>query len=499
MVSYIPAMVTSVESPKSFKLDRKSSAASKLKKLVSDKLSRIFPDYSDDVLAEYITVLVCNGKNQNQARNDLEEFLGERTEDFVSWLWGLPLNGEPQSAMTTFSKQKGRTSASPCDRDVDKDVGAERVQDLQGLKTGSVDRSLLKDNEVKVHRASNGVVQYNDTKQKELKLNTLMTQTCVSQNQGHFVNDDSVRYFYLVPSSGEETLSANSLGKIENSKCNGLPNPRASLPSKEAFSRTSSASLSEAHTRQHTAGTAKRSVSPTRNTSLFHQNKKRCSVWDRLGRPPVVAPIEGRTNTVYGDGVLGYNEVPVHQHSLPIPASTDMCVGGMRDIGHFSEEGWNFNESGGSLHVNSTVSGVPDINNIRRNRQLSEINGYHGTGLASRMVDGHSEKSSQSDKTSKSAVEASQAVVSQLHDWKLRMLQIENEITKLQKQVERDKGRKIIPLSDSGTLKPIEEDMESRTVLVTNTTLERNLISTSLLTCYNSGIHEQVVGAYVAM
>jgi hypothetical protein len=30
-------------------------------------------------------VLVCNGKDQYQARDDLEAFLGERTADFVSW------------------------------------------------------------------------------------------------------------------------------------------------------------------------------------------------------------------------------------------------------------------------------------------------------------------------------------------------------------------------------------------------------------------------------
>ena len=30
-------------------------------------------------------MLVCNGKNQYQAREDLDAFLGEKTEEFVSW------------------------------------------------------------------------------------------------------------------------------------------------------------------------------------------------------------------------------------------------------------------------------------------------------------------------------------------------------------------------------------------------------------------------------
>ncbi|KAF9605342.1 hypothetical protein IFM89_016107 [Coptis chinensis] len=33
---------------------------------------------------EYIIVLICNGKDQNQARNDLEAFLGENSAEFAS-------------------------------------------------------------------------------------------------------------------------------------------------------------------------------------------------------------------------------------------------------------------------------------------------------------------------------------------------------------------------------------------------------------------------------
>ncbi|GKV37754.1 hypothetical protein SLEP1_g45744 [Rubroshorea leprosula] len=73
--------------PKSFKIHRKSSLASKLKSSISAQLLRFLGHYSDDVLAEYITVLVCNGKHQYQARDDLEAFLGERSGEFVSWLW----------------------------------------------------------------------------------------------------------------------------------------------------------------------------------------------------------------------------------------------------------------------------------------------------------------------------------------------------------------------------------------------------------------------------
>ncbi|XP_068637396.1 uncharacterized protein [Aristolochia californica] len=73
--------------PRSFKLDRKSSQASKLKQTVVEKLIEFPGNDSGNVLAEYIVVLVCNGKNQNEARDDLEAFLGYQSGKFVSWLW----------------------------------------------------------------------------------------------------------------------------------------------------------------------------------------------------------------------------------------------------------------------------------------------------------------------------------------------------------------------------------------------------------------------------
>lgn len=73
--------------PKSFKMDRRSRGACQLKAAVLRKLAEFLDNYTDDDLAEYIVVLVCNGKHQNQARDDLEAFLGNSSGKFVSWLW----------------------------------------------------------------------------------------------------------------------------------------------------------------------------------------------------------------------------------------------------------------------------------------------------------------------------------------------------------------------------------------------------------------------------
>ncbi|CAH8263353.1 unnamed protein product [Arabidopsis lyrata] len=74
-----------------FRMSRESESASRLKFFISDMLPRFTDDYSDD-LAEYVTVLVCNGKNQRQVSEDLEAFLREQSWKFVTCLWELLVN-----------------------------------------------------------------------------------------------------------------------------------------------------------------------------------------------------------------------------------------------------------------------------------------------------------------------------------------------------------------------------------------------------------------------
>ncbi|TKW03603.1 hypothetical protein SEVIR_7G052100v4 [Setaria viridis] len=72
---------------RSFRMDRRSQAAAALRAAVADVLPRFLGSYTDDTLEEYIVILVCNGKNQYQARDDLEAFLGDDSAKFVAWLW----------------------------------------------------------------------------------------------------------------------------------------------------------------------------------------------------------------------------------------------------------------------------------------------------------------------------------------------------------------------------------------------------------------------------
>ncbi|KAI3826934.1 hypothetical protein L1987_00994 [Smallanthus sonchifolius] len=44
-------------------------------------------DYTDDTLVEYVIVLLKNGRRKEEARNELNVFLGDDSDSFVSWLW----------------------------------------------------------------------------------------------------------------------------------------------------------------------------------------------------------------------------------------------------------------------------------------------------------------------------------------------------------------------------------------------------------------------------
>ncbi|XP_024369333.1 uncharacterized protein [Physcomitrium patens] len=70
-----------------YNMDLSSSGAAKFRGCVKEKLSEYIGNYTDDVLVEYVVVLVGHGKEKSQAVNDLEAFLGGDSESFVSWLW----------------------------------------------------------------------------------------------------------------------------------------------------------------------------------------------------------------------------------------------------------------------------------------------------------------------------------------------------------------------------------------------------------------------------
>ncbi|KAE8720788.1 hypothetical protein F3Y22_tig00018107pilonHSYRG00003 [Hibiscus syriacus] len=70
-----------------FKVNFSGDGAAKLKDIVKEKLKEFMGDYSDDTLVEYVIVLLRNGRRKDEAMNELNVFLGDDSDSFVTWLW----------------------------------------------------------------------------------------------------------------------------------------------------------------------------------------------------------------------------------------------------------------------------------------------------------------------------------------------------------------------------------------------------------------------------
>ncbi|PON81343.1 Splicing factor-like protein [Trema orientale] len=72
---------------RTFRVNFTGDGADRLRDRVMDKLKEFMGDYTDDTLVEYVIVLLKNGRRKEEARNELNVFLGDDTDSFVSWLW----------------------------------------------------------------------------------------------------------------------------------------------------------------------------------------------------------------------------------------------------------------------------------------------------------------------------------------------------------------------------------------------------------------------------
>ncbi|GER57405.1 polyadenylate-binding protein 2-A [Striga asiatica] len=72
---------------RTFKVDFTSEGVSKLRDVVKEKLKEFMGDYTDDTLVEYVIVLLKNGRSKDEAKSELNVFLGDDSDCFVSWLW----------------------------------------------------------------------------------------------------------------------------------------------------------------------------------------------------------------------------------------------------------------------------------------------------------------------------------------------------------------------------------------------------------------------------
>ncbi|KAL6851528.1 hypothetical protein ACP4OV_020461 [Aristida adscensionis] len=148
---------------RSFRMDLRSPAASALRAAVPGALRHFLGSYSDDILVEYIVILICNGKHQYQARDDLEAFLGDDSENFVAWLWGY------------LSKQ-AMASAASCDSQHLVGNGSENMKCKKNLLVGEVHcgNAHTVNSKITVPQA------YHDHKQLDSAKGRNLTQRCIS-------------------------------------------------------------------------------------------------------------------------------------------------------------------------------------------------------------------------------------------------------------------------------------------------------------------------------
>ncbi|KAL3624603.1 hypothetical protein CASFOL_031271 [Castilleja foliolosa] len=88
-----------------------SDGVKRLRENINEKLKEFMGDYTDDTLVEYVIVLLKNGRSKVEAKSELNVFLGDDSDSFVSWLWdhlgsNLSLYVHPQELLDGAPKTK---------------------------------------------------------------------------------------------------------------------------------------------------------------------------------------------------------------------------------------------------------------------------------------------------------------------------------------------------------------------------------------------------------
>ncbi|KAL0429285.1 UNVERIFIED_CONTAM: putative RNA-binding protein RbpA [Sesamum radiatum] len=147
------------EDDRTFRVNFTSEGVGRLRERVKEKLKEFMGDYTDDTLVEYVIVLLKNGRRKDEAKSELNVFLGDDSDSFVNWLWdhlGSNLNSyvqqrelHPDGAPKTRSsvgEQDGRTEFHQIESDAEKEKntsGKRRNREWRGLKDANENETSL--------------------------------------------------------------------------------------------------------------------------------------------------------------------------------------------------------------------------------------------------------------------------------------------------------------------------------------------------------------------
>ncbi|XP_074570853.1 uncharacterized protein LOC141827489 isoform X2 [Curcuma longa] len=266
--------------PRSFKMDRRSPEAAALRDAVSRKLLDFLGAYSDDVLTEYIIVLVCNGKHQNQARDELEAFLGNESENFVTWLWNYlslqtNVSNTPVQCLDETTKSKGGFSDPSHDKE--SLSHANNIDDLERPKGWRPSEIAS----VKVHA--------DRPHEQTYAINNFGRLDNINQTQNGFTMsvDASLISSAKIFSGGEHCLERqNQHWKITKNSSSASPCQPLHVPKTETVMRNSQPIEDIKHEFLSYRNTVPSEPSANDVDAIEAQiTRPRGNVWDRLGKP----------------------------------------------------------------------------------------------------------------------------------------------------------------------------------------------------------------------
>ncbi|XP_013629411.1 PREDICTED: uncharacterized protein LOC106335436 [Brassica oleracea var. oleracea] len=136
---------------RTFNGDFSEEGVGKLKERVKVKLKEYMGDYTDDILVEYVIVLLKNGRRKEEAKNELKIFLADDSDSFVAWLWDHL--GESMDEYFTISIQNEDTALVQMESESEKGrSGARRGRGWRSQLTNAPDVPPLLSSEVhKIH------------------------------------------------------------------------------------------------------------------------------------------------------------------------------------------------------------------------------------------------------------------------------------------------------------------------------------------------------------
>ncbi|KAM0875449.1 hypothetical protein ACQ4PT_036782 [Festuca glaucescens] len=469
---------------RSFRMDRRSEAATALRSAVADVLPRFLGTYSDDTLAEYIVILVCNGKHQYQARDDLEAFLGDDSAKFVAWLWGY-LNKRAATLADDSSVQHGVENESRNLND---------KKNLLVTKTQPGDARIV-NSKVLTPQEHKGLQKLDSIKGQNVAQRRISSTVIVSPEM-------------LV---GDNGYSEGQHQKKDWNSTDGRSSMRKSgVASKSEHALTQE----ELHDEYLGANASTRRLPvavATDNGEVSESMKRRRNVWDRLGKPAVEDQgLPRETHNMHVENRMHKKaKLPVSEHER----RTDGDLFDKANSGNFSSSYPDVNTVRAHEHREkfnrSRLSGRLDFGDVERNhhqvrdfssqkstptlpvkkfhsQSLNEFTSELNSGtdvLQSQQINSPAQSKSGSSVREDGSSYSNKPVKDEMLDVKLKLKQVELDMLKLRsKQAQINNGKQAsLPSGSHSNL----EDADARTVLVTNVhfAATKEALSTHFMQC----------------